>query len=351
MLIKDKTVHERNSLFTRLKRKFLRLLRLTARPHIRMYNGYGNQDHCIIFGHLLSFGPIPRKHFRRNFFTNTFALLRLFMVRPMPGETVIVEWNGKTYSTITAADGFFRFEWKLTQVMPSGWHPVSASWQHRNGKRTASARAEVCIPHNNQYCFISDIDDTFLISHSSQLRKRLFVLLTENARSRKPFSGVAQHYELLARASTSAEKPNPFYYVSSSEWNLHDYIREFCSTYHLPKGVFLLNQIKTFGKIFKTGQNNHDGKFIRIARILEAFPDEKFVLLGDDSQRDPFIYASIVGHFSGKIHAVYLRKVHKKPHPDVNSKVEEMVKAGVHVCYFRHSADAIRHSRQIKLIE
>ncbi|RYG34180.1 MAG: DUF2183 domain-containing protein, partial [Chitinophagaceae bacterium] len=243
------------------------MLRLTARPHIRLYNGYGNNDHCVIFGHLLSFGPIPRKHFRKNFFTNTFALLRLFMVRPMKNETVVMEWEGKSYSTVTAADGFFRFKWKLSKPLKSGWHPVMASWKNRKGD-LISGKAEVSIPHNNQYCFISDIDDTFLISHSSRLRKRLFVLLTENARSRKPFDGVAQHYALLAQAAAPDGKPNPFYYVSSSEWNLLDYIREFCATNNLPKGVFLLNQIKTFKKIFKTGQNNHDGKFMRISRIL-----------------------------------------------------------------------------------
>ncbi len=325
------------------------MLRLTAKPHVRLYNGYGNQDYCIVFGHLLSFGPIPRKHFRKNFFTNTFALLRLFMVRPMKNETITMEWEGKTYSTVTAADGFFRFEWKLSRPLASGWHPVMASWKNKRGD-LISGKAEICIPHNNQYCFISDIDDTFLISHSSRLRKRLFVLLTENARSRKPFNSVAQHYALLAQAAAPDGKPNPFYYVSSSEWNLLDYIREFCATNNLPKGVFLLNQIKTFSKIFKTGQNNHDGKFIRISRIVDAFPDETFVLLGDDTQRDPFIYSSIVSHFAGRIHAVYLRKVHASPHPDVKVKVEEMINAGVHVCYFRHSTDAIKHSREIGLI-
>lgn len=271
------------------------------------------------------------------------------MVRPMKNETVVLKWEGKTYSTVTAADGFFRFEWRLQRPLQPGWHPVNVTWKNRKGDVVAG-KAEICIPYNNQYCFISDIDDTFLISHSSNLRKRLFVLLTENARSRKPFRNVAQHYALLAQAAAPEGRPNPFYYVSSSEWNLLDYIREFCATNKLPKGVFLLNQIKTFSKIVKTGQNNHDGKFTRIARILEAYPDESFILLGDDTQRDPFIYASIVGHFAGRIHAVYLRKVHKSPLPDVKEKIEQMMEAGVYVCYFRHSIDAIKHSREIGLI-
>lgn len=328
----------------------LRALKLTGRPHIRLYNGYGNQNHCIIFGHLLSYGPIPRKKYRRNFFTNTFALIRLFILKPLPDREIILTYNDETYQTTTAADGFFRFEWQPAGNNPPGWHEATASWKDPASGHVVSAKAKVYVPHNNYYSFISDIDDTFLISHSSNLRKRLWVLLTENARSRKPFDDVVMHYEYLASASAPGDTTNPFFYVSSSEWNLYDYIREFCSVNRMPQGVFLLNQIKQLHEVFKTGQTKHNGKFFRIVRVINAFPDEQFVLLGDDSQQDPGIYASIIKHFPGKIHAVYLRKVHKSPSPEVEVYLNDMRKTGVHVCYFRHSREAIDHSRSIQLI-
>jgi phosphatidate phosphatase APP1 len=96
-----------------------------------------------------------------------------------------------------------------------------------NGNPIATGKAGLVVPYVNQFAFISDIDDTFLISHSGNLRKRLFVLLTENARSRKPFEGVVNHYNLLSLAGALEKTNNAFFYVSSSEWNLYEYIREF----------------------------------------------------------------------------------------------------------------------------
>ncbi|MEO6220629.1 MAG: App1 family protein, partial [Ginsengibacter sp.] len=191
----------------------------------------------------------------------------------------------------------------------------------------------------------SDIDDTFLISHTSSLRKRLYVLFTRNARTRRPFEGVVEHYQLLNKGSRA------FFYVSSSEWNLYDYIAEFIHVQALPEGCLLLNQIKTFSKLFATGQGKHNGKFTRIVRLLEAYPDQKFVLLGDDSQKDPEIYASLVQHFPNRIFCVYIRRLAIKEKALVLQKKEFIEAAGVGFCYFYHSADAIQHSQKTGLIK
>ncbi len=177
------------------------------------------------------------------------------------------------------------------------------------------------------------------------------MLLTEIAHSRKPFEGVVKHYQLLSRAGAAHAESNPFFFVSSSEWNLYDYIREFAIKQQLPQGVYLLNQLKLFSQLWKTGQNNHSTKFMRIVRILEAYPEQRFILLGDDTQEDPTIYASIVSHFPGKILAVYLRKVRKKTKPTVLPAIKKMKEAGVICCYFAHSSEAISHSVSIGLVE
>lgn len=264
-------------------------------------------------------------------------------------------WNGKWYFTQSEKDGFFRFEIPLEIPVRSGWHEVQVFLLNRRNeaKTKAEGKGTVYIPYKNQYAFISDIDDTFLISHSSNLRKRIFVMLTENAHSRQPFEGVVKHYQLLAKAGLQDkhDETNPFFFVSSSEWNLYDYIREFCIKYEMPRGVYLLNQIKQFSQIWKTGQNNHSTKFMRAVRILEAFPDQKFILLGDDTQEDPTIYASIVEHFPTKILAVYLRKVRKRTKPTVLPAIEKMKAAGVLCCYFANSSEAISHSATIGLID
>lgn len=339
------------SLFEQLKKKILSWLHLTNDPVIKLYQGYGNLEKVIVFGHVLCLSSLPRKKYKKNFINNTYGLLRLFMVKRYVNVSLSLQWDGITHETKTQDDGFFKFEWSPATSIAPGWHSVKVRLLHPGAYvKQIEIKGEFFIPHKYEYAFISDIDDTFLISHSSNLRKRLYILFTKNARSRKPFEGVVNHYQLLANTGASRDTHNLFFYVSSSEWNLYDYIFEFAINNKLPKGIYLLNQLKTFRQVFKTGQNNHKTKFMRISRIMETYPDQKFILLGDDSQEDPNIYSAIVEHFPQNIYAVYLRHVLKPSHERVTGTMEKIKATGVHCCYFTHSAEAVIHSKQIGLI-
>ncbi len=342
------------SFFGKFKKGILHLFRLTNTPVVKVYHGYGSQQQMVVFGHVFSLSPIPRKRYRKNFWTNTFALIRSFMVQRVPRACVRMNWYGKVYETTTASDGFFRFEWSPERQMNAGIYKIEVDYFQKQGDFTyiiAKGAGSVIVPYTNQLAFISDIDDTFLISHSSNLRRRLYVLLTKNAHSRKPFEGVVNHYQLLASAQTTATHLNPFFYVSSSEWNLYDFIKEFTRKNDLPNGVYLLSQIKKLSEVWKTGATKHGTKFMRIARILEAYPTQKFVLLGDDSQMDPTIYAGIVTHFPGRIVSVYLRHVYEKNISNVRELIKQIQDAGIAVCHFVHSKEAIEHSYRIGLIQ
>ncbi|HEX8358446.1 MAG TPA: phosphatase domain-containing protein [Segetibacter sp.] len=342
------------SFFESFKKNFLHLFKLTNDPVVKVYHGYGSETKMIVFGHVFSLSPLPRKKYAQNFWTNTFALLRSFMVRRVQAAKVRLIWGDTLCEAVTAKDGFFRFEWKTPLAMTPGIYKVQVHYyKEKSGKEEILAKGtgSVIIPFINQYSFISDIDDTFLISHSSNLRKRLYVLLTKNAHSRKPFEGVVNHYKLLASARTTASHPNPFFYVSSSEWNLYDFIKEFTRKNEMPEGVYLLSQIKKLSEVWKTGATKHSTKFMRIARILEAYPLQKFVLLGDDSQQDPVIYAGIVNHFPGRIVSVYLRHVYEKNVGNVRELIKQIEAAGVRCCHFVHSKEAIEHSYKIGLAE
>ena len=131
---------------------------------------------------------------------------------------------------------------------------------------------------------------------------------------------------------------------------MYDYILEFTIVNEIPKGIFLLNQLKRFNQLLKTGQNNHQTKFTRIARILEAYPNQRFVLLGDSSQQDPYIYEAIVSHFPKQIHAVYIRDVYDKNKQKAADVLHKIEAKGIPCCFFQHSSDAILHSRKIGLI-
>jgi phosphatidate phosphatase APP1 len=332
------------------KSRLFRMFGLTDETIIKVYHGYGHADQLVLYGHVFTQSALPRKRYSKSVLNNSWALLRLFLVKPLACAQLQTTWQGRQLFAETDKDGFFKFEWKDEPPLEQGWHEMTVNMLLEDGSVRASGKGSVYIPYPTQYGFISDVDDTFLISHSASIWKRLYVLFTQNARTRKPFEGVVQHYQLLSQGNTTPDAPNPFFYVSSSEWNLYDYLQEFCRVNELPQGVFLLNVLKQAGQLLKTGQNNHQGKFTRIVRIIENYPKQRFVLLGDSSQHDPYIYESVVKHFQKQIHAVYIRDVYGKNREKVQKVLGAIESTGVPCCFFKHSSDAILHSKKIGLI-
>ena len=340
------------SLAKKLKRKLFSALRLNYHPVIKVYHGYGNEEKIIVMGHVLKLSPYPRQTFRANWMINVFSVIRFFIVIPFPYAKISIEWNGTIYYTEAEKDGFFRFEFFPKVPVEKGWQKVLVRLEEeKHTHRDIKSISEIYVPFPSQHGFISDIDDTFLISHSARFRRKLHVLFTKNAHSRKPFKGVVKHYELLAKNNKVNGNRNPFFYVSGSEWNLYGLIAEFAQKNRMPKGIFLLSKMKRINQFWKTGSINLAHKFARIVRIIEDFPHLQFVLMGDDSQMDVSIYLSVVKHFPGKIFAVYIRQVGKSKKKKAEKHLKEIEDHSVYCCYFKHSADAIVHSENIGLID
>lgn len=321
----------------------------TTKKYIKLYHGYGHKNDLLLYGHLLARRPVMRKRYSRNIFSNIIYLLRLFFVKPVPCAPVELNWHGQVLQQTTERDGFIKFEWNSRESIPAGWHPVSV--QYKANGQPVTGNGQLFVPHITQYAFISDIDDTIMVSHSATIFRRLRSLFTANPHTRHIFKDVDTHYRQLSLSNTTPEAPNPFFYVSSSEWNLYDYLEDFFTHNHLPKGAFLLNHIKRWTELLQTGKTKHEGKLIRVARILQAFPNQRFVLLGDNTQRDPVIYKAIAEKYTSRIHAVYIRNADHSNTIATEELLSQLQKnTGIYTCLFDNSAVAIEHSRTIGLI-
>jgi phosphatidate phosphatase APP1 len=325
-----------------------RLWGLSNEFAVRVYHGYGDEDGMLIFGHVMSQSPEDADYFKRGILKNAGDLFRLFMVRTVANAPVRLHFEGESIDAEADDTGFFTFEWKKERKLSAGWHDLTVEVIDGPAAGTVG-KGKLYHPHPTKRAFISDIDDTFLVSHSANLALRLKTLLTKNPQTRRTFEGVVDHYVALAKAHTSPEVPNPFFYVSSSEWNLYGYIKEFCRLHGLPEGVFLLSPIKGLTTFWKSGQGKHATKYDRIERIINEYAETSFVLLGDDTQQDPDIYAKLVATFPAQIGAVYLRHRVREHKGRVDGLVKQMEAAGIPVCYFRHSKEALEHSRRIGL--
>ena len=88
---------------------------------------------------------------------------------------------------------------------------------------------------------ISDIDDTILHTGAQRALDMVRQTFTGSELTRVPFAGAPELYRSLA--STTAPGGNPFFYVSSSPWNLYGFLRSFLRHRHFPMGPLLLRDL------------------------------------------------------------------------------------------------------------
>jgi phosphatidate phosphatase APP1 len=87
---------------------------------------------------------------------------------------------------------------------------------------------------------------------------------------------------------------------------------EFFRLKRIPLGPLFL---RDFGArmLFASSRPHRTQKLLHIDRILGAYPDLPFVLIGDSGERDPEIYAEAVKRYPQRIRAIYIRSVDRRP--------------------------------------
>jgi phosphatidate phosphatase APP1 len=316
---------------------------------LKLYRGYANPHELVVSGHVFSKYPTAKNLYDRKGFKYIHSILQLFTIKTIANVRILFSYGDLQAETRTLNDGYFEFNLPLTAPLTNGWHNYEVSVDDTvNGEpHRFTRKGEFLVPYEGAYTIISDIDDTFLVSYSGRLLKKIYVLLTKNVESRRPFEDVVKHYRLLSFAGRHPDDDtgNTFFYVSSSEWNLYEFILRFTHTHGIPKAVLQLKNIKdNLGDFLMTGRGSHDHKERKIRNIIKFYPHLKFILLGDDSQRDPHIYEVICKTFPQSIRTVFIRQTEKRPKREVAGLIENMQRLGMDTCYFRHSSQAILHT-------
>ena len=234
---------------------------------------------------------------------------------------------------VTDREGYFRLE--LHGSFRAGWNEVELELVHPTKAR---AIARVLVPDKNaKFGLISDIDDTVVYSNVTRKLRMVFIAALTNARTRKPFKGVAAFYRALHAGV------NPVFYVSKSPWNLFAPIVEYLEVQGLPEGPVLLRDFGLFS------DKNH--KTRAIEQILQTYPALKFVLSGDSGEQDPEIYAAIVRRFPERIRAIYIRSVDPKKIATVGKLAAEVAKTGCQLILAPEAEAAAMHAAAEGLIQ
>ncbi|MDQ2793738.1 MAG: DUF2183 domain-containing protein, partial [Bacteroidota bacterium] len=221
----------------------------------------------------------------------------------------------------------------------------------------ATQAAVLVPPASAEFGVISDLDDTVFETSATNIFKMLGRVLFSNAQSKQPFAGVADFYRRLQRGR-NGQPDNPFFYVSSSPWNLYDLLAEFLRLHDIPTGPLLLRDLsilrpKTAPPPGITGSAaiHFAHKLHEIDDILRTYPALPFILLGDSGQEDARIYREVVRRHPGRIRAIYIRDVQVPARAAlVGPVIEELGREEVPMVLVADYAAAATHAAELGLM-
>lgn len=277
-----------------------------AKVRLLAYAGYRNAKLLRLKGRIVRYEkPLDAGE---GTLTRLRAMMEIYNSQEIAGVKVGLAAYGQQVEIVSDAEGYFTFEMPLDVPLPP-----STQWEQAvlSTPDTQAQQPQIPVPvlapgMDNRWGIISDIDDTVVETGATDFVKNWRRVLVERPQDRLAVPGASTLYKMIARDHVFPARP--FFYVSSSPWNLYGFITEFMELNSIPHGPMFL---KDYGiddnQFIRPSHGEH--KLKAIETVLSFYPDFRFLLIGDNGQKDVEVYAQAVADFPGRVGAVFIRDV------------------------------------------
>ena len=316
--------------------------------HVLPYRGFANQQNAYIEGRVLEPKIIAEALKETSSLQNFWNMLKQLESDEVAFCPIQVSFDGQTYQVQADEEGYFRLTIPVAQSTHEKWITAAITIPESylpKRKRNQSSGEILQLHPETSIGIISDLDDTVLKSYVDNPIKGATELLFKNAATREAFEGVAELYQTLYNGSATDIK-QPVFYLSSSPWNLYDFLCDFLSRNGLPKGPLFL---KDYGfdrdKFFSPGHRHHKYTFIK--KLCDVYPHMSFILIGDSTQHDASVYTWSVEQLADRIAGIYIRDIAGKAEsPKFQEYKERCNKQNVEMVFFNHSDEVRKHATE-----
>lgn len=236
------------------------------------------------------------------------AMMAIYNSDELPAIPVRCEAYGHTVETRTDDEGHFSIVIPIDTPLPGAarWETATLSTPDREAQQASIAVPVMAPAADNHWGIISDIDDSVVETGATNFIRNWRRVLIDRPEDRLVVPGASTLYKMFAWDHLAPVRP--FFYVSSSPWNLYGFIAEFMELHGIPHGPMFL---KDYGidetKLITTAHDAH--KLEAIETILSFYPGFRFLLIGDNGQKDVEIYARAVREYPNRVGAVFIRDV------------------------------------------
>ena len=277
--------------------KFFR--RFRWRDAIIAYTGYGNEHQMRVLARVVIFpsGARGLDPAREQAWTRRRGWRNLYR-QPAVNRAVQIHVGEAVTHALTTRDGYVDIS-VANHGLPPGWHHVTIT-------TADSAPTQVpvlIISDQTRFGIISDIDDTILTSFLPRPLVAVYNALIPTEASRVPVAGMAAMYTAILR-----EHPgSPLIYVSTGAWNTQPFLERFVARHGFPPGPMLLSDWgPTNTGWFRSGPAH---KMRALESLVRDFPSIRWLLVGDDGQRDPLLYARLAHLHPNNVAAIAIRQL------------------------------------------
>ncbi|ANC32074.1 App1 family protein [Isoptericola dokdonensis] len=280
------------------------LRRLGWRPRVQPFTGHGSPERVRVLARVLLAPPQAARRDERRAARRGF---RHFLTVPAPQNDVRLHVEGCTVEVVTDRSGYVDVEIGLDPDAPlePGWREVTI--EPRDPVRDVVGERAVApllvVGPDTRFGLVSDIDDTTLVTAVPRPLLATWNTFVRHGTSRRAVTGMPELYRKLRDAH---DEPLVVY-LSNGAWNIAGALRAFLSRNGYPAGPLLLTDWgPTLTGWFRSGPEH---KSSSLDLLMSRFPDVRWLLVGDDGQHDPEIYARAVERWPGRVRAVAIRQV------------------------------------------
>lgn len=308
---------------------------------VEAYRGFGTGAEIRLRGRVLRFRGIRPPQEDRSAWDNFKNMYRRFGTDEIPRAKLQAIFQSQVVETTTDEEGYFSIVIKPEnpELVEPGWQEFSLLMPpqpYLNQEPIAVTAKAMILQGGSKFGIISDIDDTLLFTNVRSKTRMLKNTLFKNALTRRTFPNTPELYRKL-HAAPDGTGFNPMFYLSSSPWNLYDFMEKFLFFKRFPEGPMILRDIGISRKhMLASSHNAHKSTHIR--EILTLFDKLPFLLFGDSGEQDPYIFARAVNAFPGRIRHVFIRDIAgRKNEEDMIALARACRQHGTGFSFFEHA--------------
>lgn len=298
-------------------------------PGIVGFGGHGSTKRARVLGRVI----MERRYDERSWLASRRGW-RQFFDAQVPRQPVLVTVGRQRRLAFADRGGYIDLS-VADHGLPAGWHSAWIQVLHEEDVRAAGLHegdslsdvpgpqgriragrpvsvALRIIGDDETFGVVSDIDDTVMVTMLPRMLVAAKHSFVDRVSSREAVPGMARFLSALAgvHADTvpnGAAEHAPVIYLSTGAWNVVPALRDFLTRLSYPRGGFLMTD---FGPSntgwFRSGPEHKRRELRRLARV---FPTVKWLLVGDDGQRDPEIYAEFAREFPSSVAGIAIRSL------------------------------------------